>query len=90
MGKTFSDDVSLRKRSEISNTEMRHIITFSMKLHSLQNILLLKNSSQKEHIDFFFVYKKIWSVSTQLSEYLIAIRHLNKFESVSISIYKQQ
>ena len=33
--------------------------------------------------------KKIWRVSTRLSEHLIAIRYLNKFESVSISIRKQ-
>ena len=33
--------------------------------------------------------KKIWSVSTRLSEHLIAMRHLNKLETESISIYKQ-
>ena len=32
---------------------------------------------------------KIWNVSTRLSEHLIAIRHLNKFESASTSMFKQ-
>ena len=35
------------------------------------------------------VNEKIWSVSTRLSEHLIAIRHLNKLETASISICKQ-
>ena len=35
------------------------------------------------------IYIKIWSVSTRLSEHLFAVRHLNKLESVNISIYKQ-
>ena len=36
-----------------------------------------------------FQVKKNWSVSTGLSEHLIAVRHLNKFESASISLHKQ-
>ena len=32
---------------------------------------------------------KIWSVSTRLSGYLFAIRHLCKLKTASISIYKQ-
>ena len=42
----------------------------------------------------FFLFKgekriKIWRVSTRLSEHLIAIKHLNKLETASISIYKE-
>ena len=33
--------------------------------------------------------KKISNVSTQLSEHLFAVRHLNKLETANISIYKQ-
>ena len=33
--------------------------------------------------------EKIWSVSTRLSEHLLAVRHLNKLETANISIYKQ-
>ena len=33
--------------------------------------------------------KKIWSVSTLLSEHLFAVRHLNKPETANISIYNQ-
>ena len=40
--------------------------------------------------DFLLVEDiKIWSVSTRLSEHLIAIRHLNKLETASISRYEQ-
>ena len=42
------------------------------------------------YIYFFFTFiQKIQSVCTRLSKHLIAIDHLNKFESASISIYKQ-
>ena len=34
-------------------------------------------------------HKKIWSVSTRLSEHFIAIKHLNQLETASISISKQ-
>ena len=33
--------------------------------------------------------KNTWNVSARLSEHLIAIRHLNKFEPARISMYKQ-
>ena len=33
------------------------------------------------------IIKKFWSVSTRLSEHLIALNHLHKLESASISIY---
>ena len=46
------------------------------------NFLKKKQNKSKQR-------KKIWNVSTQLSEHLFAIRHLNKLETESISIYKQ-
>ena len=41
------------------------------------------------HKPFQEIHRKIWNVSNQISERLIAIRHLNKFESADISICKQ-
>ena len=45
----------------------------------VESIVCLYNPSQK----------KIWSVSTRLSEHLFAVKQLNKFETANISIYKQ-
>ena len=49
------------------------------------NQTLLKNDKST----FVKQIIKIWSVSTRLSEHLIAIRDLNKFESASISMLFQ-
>ena len=37
----------------------------------------------------YMINRKIWIVSTRLSEHLFAARHLNKLETANISIYKQ-
>ena len=49
--------------------------------------LALENAQKQNKCDLQF--KKIWSVSTRLSKHLIAIRNLNKLETASISICKQ-
>ena len=54
--------------------------------HRMNSALVALHSKIAPFLPFS---KKIWSVSTGLSEHLFAVRHLNKFETANISIYKQ-
>ena len=49
----------------------------------------IKNCIGNHEEKRYFNSLKIWSVSTRLSDYLFAVRHLNKLETANISIYKQ-